>query len=76
MASEEATDPATVEEQRTEQTRGREAQRSQPQRGKSKAPTHEPVETRVANLERDLASATSTIGELSDSVDNLIHKNA
>lgn len=75
MASEEGVVAASVEEQHTEQVRGREEQRSQPKRGKSKAPTREPIESRVAGLERSLANVTTTIGELSDQVDNLIHEN-
>ena len=67
---------ASVDEQSTEQNRGREELRSQSKRSKSKAPTREPMESRVAGLEKDLATATSTIGELSDQVDNLIHGNS
>ena len=67
---------ASVDEQSSEQNRGREELRSQSKRSKSKAPTHEPMESRVAGLEEKLATATSTIGELCDQVDNLIHENA
>ena len=75
MASEEIVVAASVEEQQTEQVRGREEQRVQPKRGKSKAPMRETMESRVADLERGLANVTMTVGELTDQVDNLIHEN-
>ena len=75
MASGETNVAANVEEQQTGQTCGREEQRSQPKRGKSKAPTREPIESCVASLEKDLANVTSTIRELSDQVDNMTQEN-
>ena len=35
----------------------------------------EPIKSHVVSLEKDLANVTSTINELSDQVDNMIHKN-
>ena len=66
MASEEGVITASVEEKHDEQTRGREEQCLQPKRSKSKAPTCEPMESRVAGLEKGLARVYLTVGKVSD----------
>ncbi|KAI4313258.1 hypothetical protein L6164_026249 [Bauhinia variegata] len=75
MASEEG-NVVAVEELQQEQPRGREEQaRTQSRRGKSKGPAGESLEPRVASLESHMEGVRTSVGELSDQIENLILEN-
>lgn len=78
MSSEgaEAFSSTAPREEQADATRGREPQRVQPKRGKSKGGTSptDPMERRITTLERSLNAQEAVISELSEQVDNAVQE--